>query len=80
MAEVVPPMVWTLALTGVACQWLLPKPPHALVVGLYLGLGWLGALPMLHYYRAVGWRAMNWAVLGALLYTSALYASWCNGR
>ncbi len=62
-------MVWTLALTGVACQWLLPKPPHALVVGLYLSLGWLGAVPMVHYYRAVGWRAMNWAVLGALLYT-----------
>jgi hemolysin III len=63
-------MVWTLALLGVACQWLLPKPPHALVVGLYLGLGWLGALPVLHYYRVVGWRAMNWAVAGALLYTA----------
>ena len=47
-------MVWTLAFAGVACQWLLPKPPHALVVGLYLGLGWLGAIPVLHYYRAVG--------------------------
>jgi hemolysin III len=63
-------MVWLFALTGVACQWLLPKPPHALVVGLYLGLGWLGAVPVIHYYRAVGWRAMNWALLGAGLYTA----------
>src|SRR5262245_6573703 len=26
-------MVWTLAVTGVACQWLLPSPPHSVVVG-----------------------------------------------
>jgi hemolysin III len=63
-------MVWLFALTGVACQWLLPKPPHVLVVGLYLGLGWLGAVPAIHYYRAVGWRAMNWALLGAGFYTA----------
>lgn len=62
-------MMWTLALTGVACQWLLPKPPHGLVVGLYLGLGWLGLLPVLQYYRAVGWRAMNWVWFGAACYT-----------
>jgi hemolysin III len=61
--------VWAFALTGVACQWLLPKPPHALMVGLYLGLGWLGLVPILHYYRAVGWRAMNWVWLGAAFYT-----------
>jgi hemolysin III len=62
-------LVWGLALTGVACQWLLPKPPHALVVSLYLGLGWFGILPIVHYYRAVGWRALNWAWLGAACYT-----------
>lgn len=63
-------MVWLLALTGVSCLWLVPKAPHSVMVSLYLGLGWLGVLPMAAYYRAVGWRAMNWAILGALLYTA----------
>jgi hemolysin III len=62
-------MVWGLALLGVACQWLLPKPPHALVVGLYLGLGWFGMVPGWHYYRALGLRALNWVWVGAAFYT-----------
>jgi hemolysin III len=48
----------------------MPKPPHSVVVSLYLGLGWLGILPVSAYFRAVGWRAMKWAGLGALLYTA----------
>ena len=47
----------------------IAEAAHALVVGIYLSLGWLGAIPVLHYYRAVGWRAMNWVALGAALYT-----------
>ncbi|HEV3438197.1 MAG TPA: hemolysin III family protein [Gemmata sp.] len=62
-------LVWAFALTGVASLWLLPRPPHPLVVGLYLGLGYLGTIPIFHYYRAVGWRAMNWLWLGAAFYT-----------
>jgi hemolysin III len=62
-------LVWGLALTGFATMWLFPKPPHALNIGFFLGLGWLGAIPVVHYYRAVGWRAMNWVWLGAALYT-----------
>jgi hemolysin III len=62
-------LVWAIALTGVASLWLLPKPPHPLVVGLYMGLGYLGTIPIFHYDRAVGWRAMNWLWLGAGFYT-----------
>lgn len=62
-------LVWGFALTGVACLWVLPKPPHPLVVSLYLALGYAGTIPVFHYYRAVGWRAMNWVLLGAALYT-----------
>jgi len=61
--------IWALAATGVACLWLVPQAPHAVMVGLYLGLGWVGVLPVVTYYRVLGWRAMNWALLGALLYT-----------
>ena len=62
-------MVWGFALTGVACQWLLPKPPHTLMVALYLGLGWFGFVPGWHYYCAVGWRALTWVWIGAGFYT-----------
>lgn len=62
-------LMWTLAAAGVAFLWLLPKPPHALLVGLYLGMGWLGLVPIFHYYRKLGWRAINWMWLGAAFYT-----------
>ncbi|QEG29150.1 hemolysin-III related [Gemmata obscuriglobus] len=62
-------MVWTLAAAGISCLWLLPKAPHWAVVAIYLSLGWIGILPLPLYYRAVGWRAMNWMWAGALLYT-----------
>jgi hemolysin III len=62
-------VVWGLAAVGIACQWLLPKPPHPLIVGIYLGMGWLGIIPIVRYYAALGWRAMNWVWVGAALYT-----------
>ena len=62
-------LMWGLALLGFATMWLFPKPPHALNISFFIGLGWLGVGPVVHYYRAVGWRAMNWVWLGAFLYT-----------
>ena len=62
-------LMWTIAAVGIACQWLLPKPPHAVIVGLCLGMGYLGVVPIVSYYRAVGWWAMNWMWLGAAAYT-----------
>lgn len=62
-------LMWLLAAAGVACLWLLPKAPHEVIVGLYLGMGWLGVLPVGAYYRAVGWRPLNWVWLGAACYT-----------
>ncbi|QJW99800.1 PAQR family membrane homeostasis protein TrhA [Frigoriglobus tundricola] len=68
-------MIWLIAVGGVACLWLLPEDPktataaHAAVVGMYLGLGWVGILPLPLYYRAVGWRAMNYVWVGAALYS-----------
>ena len=62
-------LTWLVALSGVGCLWLLPMVPHEVTVGLYLGTGWLGLIAVRDYYRAVGWRAMNWMWLGAGLYT-----------
>jgi hemolysin III len=63
-------VIWTFAAVGIACQWLLPKAPHELIVAIYLGMGWLGVVPAVRYYGAVGWRAMNWVCVGAALYTA----------
>ena len=60
--------MWTLALAGAACIWILAKPPHEAIIVICIGLGLLGFLPAAHYYRAVGWRAMNWALAGSVLY------------
>jgi hemolysin III len=62
-------VLWLLAAVGIASLWLLPKAPHSAVVAIYLAMGWLGLFPVVHYYRAVGWRAMTWMWLGAVLYT-----------
>jgi hemolysin III len=61
--------IWALAVAGVVCLWLLPKAPHAVMVGLYLGTGWFGISGIWHYHRAVGWRGTLWICSGALLYT-----------
>ena len=62
-------LMWGLAAVAIGCLWLLPKTPHEVLVCLCLGMGWLGALPLAHYYRAVGRRAMTWVWVGALAYT-----------
>jgi hemolysin III len=63
-------VMWGLAAAGVAGLWLLPAAPHPALVAICLGMGWLGMLPLVRYYRAVGWRAMNWVWAGAGLYTA----------
>jgi hemolysin III len=62
--------MWGLAAVGVASLWLLPQAPDWVMVALYVAMGWLGGVPVVRYYRAVGWRGMNWAVAGGLLYTA----------
>jgi hemolysin III len=61
--------IWAMAVAGIACMWLLPKAPHSAIVGIYLGMGWLGMLGIWQYFLAVGWRGMSWAMGGAALYT-----------
>jgi hemolysin III len=62
--------MWAWAAAGIACLWLLPKAPHAAVVGIYMGMGWFGMLPGLYYYRALGGRPLLWVLLGAAFYTA----------
>ena len=61
--------MWGLAGAGVAALWALPRAPYWATVSLYVAMGWLGGVPVVRYYRAVGWRAMNWVLAGGVLYT-----------
>src|SRR5260221_280082 len=37
--------MWGLAAAGVGSLWVFARPPHEAVVGICLGMGWLGFLP-----------------------------------
>jgi hemolysin III len=63
-------LVWGLAVLGIACKWLLPWPPFVFAVAVYLGMGWVGLVPVWQMTRAVGVRGMAWGLLGGLLYTA----------
>jgi hemolysin III len=62
-------VIWGLAVAGVACLWLLPKAHYSLVVAVYLSMGWVGLVPLVLLYKAVGWRAMSWVWLGAAFFS-----------
>jgi hemolysin III len=62
-------LVWGLACLGILAKWLLPWPRYGLTVTLYIVMGWMVVLPIVPLVRAVGVRAMLWALLGGVLYT-----------
>lgn len=61
--------VWFLAGLGVSCLWVFTSVPYSVLIGLYIGLGWIGWVGAVHYYRATGFRGMAWVGGGALCYT-----------
>lgn len=57
-----------LATTGTACLWLLPQAPHDLLIGLYLGLGIAGLIPLRRYFQLLGPGGLLWIFLLAGFY------------
>ena len=73
MAYLLPP-VWrrwcitfmlSAAILGIGSLWLLPKLPHAVMVGIYAGMGTAGLLPFRQYVRVLCWRGIAWVLLFA---------------
>ncbi len=62
--------MWALAVTGIACKWLLPMPDYSVTTGFYLAMGWLGLGPVLNLVRVVGLRGVGLGLLGGLFYTA----------
>src|SRR5688572_20509163 len=61
--------MWGLALMGSVWKWSLPASHYALTVAVYLGMGWVGLLSIVHVVRAIGFRALSYGLLGGLSYT-----------
>jgi hemolysin III len=61
--------IWSIALIGISCLWIFPKPPHSATVSFYLGMGWIGLWGVGQYFRATGFQGMKWAIAGAGFYT-----------
>src|SRR4051812_40566068 len=61
--------VWLFAAVGIGALWVRPRPDHAVLVGTYLGMGWLGMAGVWHYWRATGWGGLRWLAAGAAFYT-----------
>jgi hemolysin III len=62
-------LIWAIALAGIICKWTLPAPRYEVTVALYIGMGWMGIIPMPQLIRAIGIRGVAWSVAGGILYT-----------
>jgi hemolysin III len=63
-------LIWGLAVIGIACKWLFAAPPYPVTVAMYIGMGWIGVIPMRQLFQALGPRGMAWVLLGGILYTA----------
>lgn len=62
--------VWVAALAGIVFgTFFVELLPERVRLGLYLGLGWLGALAMVQIARARGWSSVRLLMLGGLVYS-----------
>lgn len=57
-----------LAAVGTGSLWLLPQAPHDMLIGLYLGLGVMGLIPLRRYVELLGWGGFVWIFLLAAGY------------
>ncbi len=62
-------MLWLAALIGISCKWLYAIQPYWTSISIYIGLGWMGFLPLGAFQRTLGFRAVCWALGGGVFYT-----------
>ena len=62
-------LIWLAALAGITCKWLFPFQPYWVSLCLYVGMGWMGCMPLRAFHRILGARAVAWALAGGVIYT-----------
>lgn len=62
-------LIWTLAIIGIVLRVTHPNAPRWLLIGLYVGTGWLGLLIGKPVYQAIHWSGFLILILGGLFYS-----------
>ena len=62
-------MLWLATLIGISCKWLFAIQPYWTSISIYIGMGWMGFLPLGAFQRILGFRAVCWALAGGVCYT-----------
>ena len=62
-------LVWALTILGIALKAAYPNIPRWIMLSLYLGMGWLGALLAKPIYESVHESGLFFLVLGGLLFS-----------
>lgn len=65
-------LVWAIAGTGIALEFLFGKKVHKIAVGLYLAMGWLVCVAAKPLLATVPWPGLVWLAAGGLLYTGGV--------
>lgn len=63
-------IVWSCAILGIIFKFLFINIPRWLYTGVYLVMGWIAVFVIVPLYRAEGWAAVLWLLLGGLFYTA----------
>jgi hemolysin III len=66
---VLPILVWSIALSGCFAKLFLGHRIHGVEIPVYVMLGWLPALSVLHIAQIVPVAALWWMIAGGLCYT-----------
>lgn len=62
-------LIWTLALVGIVVKLFVIRAPRWTTAGVYLVMGWLGAIGAGEIWRQMPPTAIGWLVLGGALFT-----------
>jgi hemolysin III len=62
-------LIWLLAAIGIGLKLAKPRMSRGLSNSLYIGMGWVAALPLQAFWARLPLQAMQLLVLGGTLYT-----------
>lgn len=62
-------IIWSCAIIGIIFKMFFFNIPRWLYTSVYIIMGWIAVFVIVPIYRATGWNAILWLVLGGIFYT-----------
>jgi hemolysin III len=62
-------LLWAAAIVGICCKWMYAIQPYWVSISFYIGMGWLGFMPLGAFNRTFGLKAVYWTLGGGVIYT-----------